>query len=402
MERSNVLVIGGGIVGMATAYMLAQRYPGCSITVLEKEASIAEHQSGHNSGVIHSGVYYEPGSYKATLCLEGKRELEAFCRMADVPFEICGKVIVATDEGEREGLRRLARRGRENGVRCELIDQRQLRRIEPHAAGVEALHVHDTGIVDYRTVARRLKDLVGKQGHQILTGTPVSAIEERTKEVVVRTGNREIGADFVIACAGLYSDRVARMAGAELAVRIVPFRGEYYELNSNAKGLVRNLIYPVPDTRFPFLGVHFTRTVDGSVECGPNAVFAFAREGYRMGAVNVRDLLESLTYVGFIRLAGRYWRTGIGEMWRSLSKQAFARGLQRLIPEIRAEDLIAAPAGVRAQAITRDGRLLYDFAFHETPRTIHVINSPSPAATASLAIGRQIVERLAERVEFAW
>jgi L-2-hydroxyglutarate oxidase len=278
-----------------------------------------------------------------------------------------------------------------------LIDPQRLRQVEPHVVGIEALLVHDTGIVDYLQVCRRLKEIIVEYGNEVLTGAAVSGIEESENEVVVRTPEREIRTNFVVACAGLHADRVAAMAGAKLSVRIVPFRGEYYELTPEAKHLCRNLIYPVADPRFPFLGVHFTRTIDGSVECGPNAVFAFAREGYRLGIVNARDMLESLTYVGFLRLVGRYWRTGLGEMWRSLSKQAFTRGLQRLIPEIRAEDLIEAPAGVRAQAITRDGRLLYDFAFHETPRTVHVINSPSPAATASLSIGKQIVERLSER-----
>ncbi len=397
MEKSNIVIIGGGILGLATAYNLSRRYPKQTITLLEKEDSVATHQSGHNSGVIHSGVYYKPGSYKANLCREGKQALEAFCREAGIPFETCGKVIVATDQNELEGLHQLAKRGSKNGVQCELIGRRHLRQIEPHVTGIEALLVHDTGIVDYQQVSRRLMAFVSEAGNQILTGATVTDIEERENEVIVRTAEQELHADFVVACAGLYSDRLAAMVGTRLPARIVPFRGEYYKLRPAAKHLCRNLIYPVPDARFPFLGVHFTRTIDGQVECGPNAVFAFAREGYRLGIVNRRDLLDSLSYIGFMRLVSRYWRTGMGEMWRSLSKQAFAGSLRRLIPDITADDLISAPAGVRAQAIAPDGRLLYDFAFHETPRTVHVINAPSPAATASLSIGRQVVERLSTR-----
>jgi L-2-hydroxyglutarate oxidase LhgO len=395
----DVAIIGGGIVGLATAYQLLCRRPGLRVVVLEKEAGLARHQSGRNSGVLHAGLYYAPGSAKARLCREGKAAMIAFCRAQELPFEICGKVVAATDEGEVGRLRALAERGRQNGVELELIDRSRLREIEPHAAGVEAIHVRESGITDYRLVCARLAELVGAQGHEIRTGTAVTGMRETGEAVVIETaGGGEVRARYAVACAGLHADRLARLAGLEPGVRLIPFRGEYYHVRAEAAHVCRNLIYPVPDPQFPFLGVHFTRMIGGGVECGPNAVFAFAREGYRWRDVRGRDLAESLAHRGFQRLAGRHWRMGLGEMWRSANKGAFTRALQRLVPEITAADLTRGGAGVRAQAVGPDGQLLSDFAFQDTARTVHVINAPSPAATASLAIGRAVVERLEARM----
>lgn len=394
---SDVVIVGAGIVGLATAHYLSRQYPGRRLIIVEKEPEVAVHQTGHNSGVLHSGIYYAPGSQKARLCRAGKAMMEAFCEEQGIAYEICGKVIVATDAQEEAVLQRIAERGEQNAVRFEAVDARRLRELEPHAAGVAALHVLETSIVDFRQVAVRLASLLQQAGHAVCTGTAVTGIRESGRRVVVETTAGALETGYVVTCAGLYADRVAAMAGARLEVEIVPFRGEYYRLKPAAAHLCRNLIYPVPDRRFPFLGVHFTRLIHGGVECGPNAVLAFAREGYRWRDLNARELARYLRYGGFLRLAARYWRTGAGEMQRSLSKRAFARGLQRLVPAVRAEDLEAAPAGVRSQAVTRDGYLLDDFAFHESARAVHVLNAPSPAATASLAIGQHIGERLASR-----
>jgi len=397
MKWSDVLIVGGGIVGLATAYQLTRNYPHLRVQVLEKEQQLAQHQSGRNSGVLHSGIYYKPGSLKALTCRQGKLLMQAFCEHEEIPFEICGKVIVATGQRELPTLQILAERGQANGVRCEVIPVERLREIEPHAAGLQAIYVPEAGIVDFRRVCERLAERVREAGGEVITGAKVFAMREVSDGVEVHTTQGDFAAHYFVNCAGLYSDEIARLSGLSTPARIVPFRGEYYLLSEEARGLCRNLIYPVPDPQFPFLGVHFTRTISGEVECGPNAVLAFAREGYRKTDIRWRELWTTLCYPGFLRLARRYWRTGLGEMWRSLSKRAFVRSLQRLVPEVKAEHLRPAPAGVRAQAVAPDGKMLDDFVWVDTPRAVHVLNAPSPAATASLAIGEQIVQRLAER-----
>lgn len=397
MKWSDVLIVGGGIVGLATAYQLTRNYPHLRVQVLEKEQQLAQHQSGRNSGVLHSGIYYKPGSLKALTCRRGKLLMQAFCEHEEIPFEICGKVIVATGQRELPTLQMLAERGQANGVQCEVIPVEQLREIEPHAAGLQAIYVPEAGIVDFRRVCERLAERVREAGGEVVTGAKVFAMREVSDGVEVHTTQGDFAAHYFVNCAGLYSDEIARLSGLSTPARIVPFRGEYYLLSEEARGLCRNLIYPVPDPQFPFLGVHFTRTISGEVECGPNAVLAFAREGYRKTDIRWRELWTTLCYPGFLRLARRYWRTGLGEMWRSLSKRAFVRSLQRLVPEVKAEHLRPAPAGVRAQAVAPDGKMLDDFVWVDTPRAVHVLNAPSPAATASLAIGEQIVQRLAER-----
>ena len=397
MPSTEILIVGAGIVGLATAYSLAHDYPDKHIIILEKEAGLAQHQTGHNSGVLHSGVYYKPGSLKAVNSLAGRRALLDFCDRAGIPADICGKVIVAVGEGDEARLDMLYERGKANGIPCELIDRPRLSELEPYAAGRRALHLPKAGIVDFRVVCERLAQRVRERGHNIITGAKVNGLAERDTEVIVRSTAGDFNAAYVVNCAGLHSDRVTAMGGAQPVARIVPFRGEYYRLKPEAQHLCRNLIYPVPDPQFPFLGVHFTRTAWGEVECGPNAVLAFAREGYRKTDVNVRDLWETLTYRGFLRLGARYWQMGVGEMWRSVSKGAFVKALQRLMPAIQAEHLEPMPAGIRAQAVAPDGRMLDDFAFSESARMVHVVNAPSPAATASLSIGRSIVEKLAQR-----
>lgn len=395
IPRAEIVIIGGGIVGLATAYRFVARFPSRKIVVVDKEPAVAQHQTGHNSGVLHTGIYYRPGSVRAKNCREGKLAMEAFCEREAVPFERCGKVIVATRDEELPRLRTLFERGQANGVRCERIGPEQLRDIEPHAAGIAAIHVPEAGIVDYVAVCRRLAARIREAGAEILLETRVTDICSRSDAVLISTTRGEIEAELAVNCGGLHSDRLARLAGADVATRIVPFRGEYFELTADAEHLVKGLIYPVPDPRFPFLGVHFTKMIGGGVECGPNAVLAFAREGYTKTKVNVRDLAESLTYPGFLRMAAKHWRTGLGEMWRSLSKPAFVRELQRLVPEIRSEQLFAAPAGVRAQALSPDGTLVDDFVIEMKDRVVNVLNAPSPAATSSLNIGALITDRLA-------
>lgn len=399
MQQCDVAIVGGGIVGTATAYRVLQRFPQLKLILLEKEAELGLHQTGRNSGVLHSGIYYRPGSLRAENCREGKLAMQEFCEREQIPFDICGKVIVAVSEDEVTRLHDIFERGTQNGVTCELIDRERLHEIEPHAAGVAAIHVPEAGIVDYRAVCLRLAELIQQQGGEILTSAQVDAIRDESGKVLIISRAGDVEARWVITCAGLQSDRVIRMSGQQPPAKIVPFRGEYYTLKPEAQHLCRGLIYPVPDPRYPFLGVHFTRMIDGGVECGPNAVLAFAREGYRMRDINLRDLYESLTYPGFLRMAMKNWKTGLGEMWRSVSKSAFVSALQRLVPEIREDQLDAAPAGVRAQALGRDGKLIDDFVFEETEHIIHVGNAPSPAATASLNIGKLIVDKLATRID---
>ena len=399
MTHVDLVIAGGGIVGLATAYRFLERYPDRRVVILEKEHDVAEHQTGHNSGVLHSGIYYKPGSLKAQNCRAGKLAMETFCKEYGIAFERCGKVIVAVDENEFPALERIFDRGQASGVQCEMIGAERLGELEPHAAGLRAIHVPEAGIVDYREVCRKLAELISQRGAEIRFGHRVCAIRQSDREVVVETTGGEVAGDLLVNCTGLHCDRVTRMGGVRPEAKIVPFRGEYYELTAEATHLCRNLIYPTPDPKFPFLGVHFTRMIHGGVECGPNAVLAFAREGYRKRDINLRDLCESLTYMGFLRMASRHWRTGMGEMWRSFSKQAFVKALSRLLPAIRAEHLVAAPAGVRAQALSPDGTLVDDFLVQPNARIVNVGNAPSPAATASLNVGSLVVDRLVERIE---
>lgn len=392
----DVVIIGGGLVGLATARALSHR---CGVLVLEAEAEVGRHQSGHNSGVIHAGLYYRPGSLKARHCVRGREALERYCAERQIPFERCGKLIVAVDRDEIPALEELARRGAANGLSgLERLDATEIREREPHATGVAGLWVPQTGIVNYGAVSQALAADIERQGGAIRTGFRVKrARRENGMWVLSRADGELVRGRFVVNCAGLHSDRVARLCGARVALRIVPFRGEYYALKENCRHLVRNLIYPVPDPRFPFLGVHFTRRIDGTVEAGPNAVLAGKREGYRRRDVALRDLLELLSYGGFWRLAARYWRTGLAEMARSLSERRFVATLRKLVPELSVDDVEAAGSGVRAQAVTPDGRLLDDFHLLEQDGTLHVLNAPSPAATACLEIGRTIAERVGER-----
>jgi len=401
-DRFDVVVVGGGIVGLATAYRLMEARPGLRIAILEKEAELATHQSGHNSGVLHAGLYYQPGSLKARLCREGKAAVEAFAESHGIPFERCGKLVVALDESELERLASLRERAEANGVPgLEEVGPERIRELEPHAAGIRGLWSPGTGIVDFRRIALAMADDLRAQGVEILTGREVRGLDERDGEVVVATPAGEVGATVVVACAGLQADRVAALSGARDGPRIVPFRGDYYTLTAEARGLVRGLIYPVPDPRFPFLGVHFTKRIDGEVWAGPNAVLAFAREGYRRRDLNPRDLLGTLTNAGFLRLAGRYFRTGLGEMWRDWWKPAFVRELQRYVPEIRSDQLVFGPSGVRAQALASDGSLIDDFDLGGSARILHVRNAPSPAATSSLAIGSMLASDALERLDAA-
>ncbi len=367
--------------------------------MIEKESAVARHQTGRNSGVLHSGIYYRPGSLKAQNCRAGKLAMEDFCRREEIPFEICGKVIVAVDDSELVRLEMILANGQANGVRCDRIDVGRLHELEPHAAGIAAIHVPETGIVDYGQVAARLAQRIHERGGRIVTGARATAIRHAADEIVVETTAGEFAGRHVVNCTGLYSDHVARLSGAEPPVQIVPFRGEYYTLRPTAHHLVRGLIYPVPEPRFPFLGVHFTRRTSGEMECGPNAVLAFAREGYTKTTINPRELAETLTYGGFWKLAAQHWRAGADEMWRSLSKAAFVRALQRLVPEIESSQLETAPAGVRAQAVDHDGKTVDDFLIEESNHVTSVCNAPSPAATSSLNIGSLIVDRMAKRFQ---
>jgi len=399
MKTVDVAIIGGGIIGLATGWQITQRFPGKSILLLEKENQVAQHQTGHNSGVLHSGIYYKPGSLRAVNCREGKLAMEAFCDAEGIPWDQCGKVIVAVNESEFSALDTIFSRGQQNGVTCEMIDEKRLKELEPHVAGIRGIHVPETGIVDYKQVSARLAERIQEKGNRIQTGAEVVGIQHHADNITVQTKQGEYAAKQVINCGGLFSDRVARMGGSRPNSKIVPFRGEYYLLKPDAEHLCRSLIYPVPNPEFPFLGVHFTKMIHGGVECGPNAVWAFAREGYTKSQINIRDLFEAATYPGFLKMALKYWRTGMKEMWRSFSKPAFVKELQRLIPEIRAEDLETAPAGVRAQALGPDGNLIDDFLIDESDRMINVLNAPSPAATSSLRIGSMITDRLAPRFE---
>ena len=391
-HASDIAIIGGGIVGLATAIALMDRYPRARLVILDKEATIAAHQTGHNSGVIHSGIYYKPGSLKARLCVEGARLMKAFCTEHGIHWDPCGKIIVATDEGELGRLQSIYERGRANGLSgLKMLEGPEVKAYEPNCRAVRALHVPETGIVDYIQVAGKMGELLEKRGVEIMTGAGVTAIRRPSGQgLVLETPRGAVATRFLVNCAGLYSDEVARLMGIQPEVRIIPFRGEYYMLRPDRRSLVRNLIYPVPDPEFPFLGVHFTRTVHGDVEAGPNAVLAFAREGYTLGTIRPGEVLGMLGYRGFWSMAARYWKMGAYEMYRSASKAAFVRSLQKLVPDIRAADIARGGAGVRAQAVAPTGALVDDFKISVTEGAVHVVNAPSPAATASLAIGRHI------------
>jgi L-2-hydroxyglutarate oxidase len=395
----DVVIVGGGIVGLTTAHALGELLPGRRVVLLEKEARLAAHQTGRNSGVIHSGIYYATGSAKATMVAAGRAELLRFCADEAVPHEICGKVVVATDADEQQRLEALASRAAANGVPVARLDRRGLRELEPHVEGIAALHVPSAGIVHFPDVAEALARRLRGLGTDIRVATPVLDLRDGPGGIDVVTPTETLGARVLVNCAGLHADRIAAMAGADTGgVRIMPFRGEYHELVPARRGLCANLVYPVPDPAFPFLGVHLTRMLDGGVHAGPNAVPALAREGYRWRDVDRRDVTEMLGSGRTWRLARRYWRTGAGEIHRSLRTRAFVAALQRLCPEIRREDLVPAGSGVRAQAIDATGNLLDDFAFAETAHAVHVLNAPSPAATASFAIGRSIAARVVSRL----
>lgn len=390
------LIIGGGLVGLGTAYQLLRSGRVKKLTLLEKEATLGAHQSTHNSGVLHAGLYYKPGSLKARLAVAGIREMTAYCREKNIAHEICGKVVVAVDETEVPRLRDLEERGRANGLQgLRWLNQAALREIEPHAAGVAALHVPEEGIVDYAAVCAALRADLTAAGAEVVTGAEVSALRQTNEGWIAQTAAGEFAGDFLINCAGLHSDRVCRMADSEPADRIIPFRGEYYKLRPKSAHLVRNLIYPVPDPKFPFLGVHFTRLIHGGVEAGPNAVLALAREAYRKTQWNLRDIASVVGFLGFWKFLARHPRMAWDEGLRSMSRKLFCQSLQRLVPDLREDDLAPGGAGVRAQAISPDGELVQDFRLVPGRRALHVLNAPSPAATASLAIGRHITDAIA-------
>jgi L-2-hydroxyglutarate oxidase len=386
-----VVVAGGGIVGCATALALTETHPGLRLLLLDKEPRLAAHQTGHNSGVIHAGLYYKPGSLKARNCTAGREALYAFCAEHGIPYENCGKVVVAVDERELPALDELERRGRANGLEgLERLDAAQVREREPHAAAVAGLFVPQTGIVDYTRVTEVMGELVRQRGGEVRLGTRLDAAQGTADGVRLSSSAGELQARILVNCTGLHCDRVARRCGVEPGMRIVPFRGEYYLVRPERRDLVRHLIYPVPDPTLPFLGVHFTRMIDGSLEAGPNAVLAWKREGYRWHDISPTDLLDTLAFPGFWRLAGRLWKIGAGEYRRSFSRRIFVNSLRRLVPEVGMSDVARGGAGVRAQAVDRDGKLVDDFRIVTTERMVHVLNAPSPAATASLSIGRTI------------
>ena len=392
------VIIGGGIVGLATAMAVGKKHPKASTLVLEKEQDLAQHQTGRNSGVIHSGIYYKPGSLKARFAREGNRSMVEFCRERGIKHDVCGKVIVATKASELPLLESLFQRGLDHRLAVARLAPEQVQEIEPHVRCLAGVRVPSTGIVNYREVSAKYVELIKLQGGTVQTGTRVNRLREVNGTQVIETSHGEFEAGFVINCAGLFSDRVARFGGLDPGVKIVPFRGEYYELIPNKRHLVKTLIYPVPNPDFPFLGVHFTRMIDGSVHAGPNAVLAFRREGYEKADFNLRDFCETLTYRGFWKLARKHFREGMREIYRSFSKAAFVRSLQQLIPEIEPADLIPCKAGVRAQALLNDGRLVDDFLMIRGHNALHVCNAPSPAATASLEIAKTIVAQISERL----
>jgi (S)-2-hydroxyglutarate dehydrogenase len=390
--RVNVAIIGGGIVGLATGLEVLGRFPNLSLEIIEKESEVAAHQTSHNSGVIHSGIYYKPGSLKANLCIEGSHALLHFCDEHAIPYDICGKIIIATSQEENVRLDEIGSRGAANGLKgLRILSGDEIRELEPHASGIRGIHVPSTGIVDYGSVARKYAELIKSRGGTIRLSHEVISLQPSSGNTIIETTQGSIEAQLVINCAGLQSDRISRMANAKLDLAIVPFRGEYYELVPDKSHYIRGLLYPVPDPRFPFLGVHFTKRIDGVVEAGPNAVLALKREGYAKTSFSAGDVWEYITFPGFWVMAAKYWNVSLSEYYRSLRKAAFVQSLQRLVPEIAADDLIPGGSGVRAQALGVDGKLIDDFRFVYTEGIVHVCNVPSPAATASLAIAKHIV-----------
>lgn len=403
-HSTDIVIVGAGIIGLAVARALSLRAPSLSLAIFDKERAVARHQTGHNSGVLHTGIYYRPGSLKAETCARGRAAMIDFCQAEGIAHEICGKIIVATRPEELAPLELLLRRAQENGVRAERVAARDLTEIEPEIAGISGLHVPDAGIVDYVAVSDRLKSRLEETGARFHLGREVRSFSQRGADIFVETESERHVCRFVVNCGGLQSDRLAGLCGLRTQAQIVPFRGEYYELCGEARGFVKNLVYPVADPEFPFLGVHFTRGIHGEVECGPNAVLNLGRETYNKGSMNLTDLAETLMFPGFLRFAAQHYRVGARELWRSHSKRAFLAAAQALIPKLEARHLSPAPAGIRAQAVTRDGFLLDDFAFEESEYVLNVVNAPSPAATASLQIGHHIAERvesaLRDRVAF--
>jgi L-2-hydroxyglutarate oxidase len=398
-SRARITVVGGGIVGLAAAYRIGQRFPDSQITVLEKEPEVCRHQSGNNSGVLHAGLYYKPGSTKARMAVRGIRQMVAFCQENAIPHEVCGKLVVASNDEEAPRLRDLLARGRQNGLEgLEWLGPEQMKEIEPHAAGVAAVRVPQEGIVDYPAVCSTLARKINAQeiNGGVVTGARVERLRKAGDSWIAHTSAGDFEFDLLVNCAGLHCDRVAAMAGIRRDMRIVPFRGEYYRIRAERQYLVRNLIYPVPDAKFPFLGVHFTRLIHGGVEAGPNAVLALAREGYRKRDISLRDIADVFSYSGFWRFLARYPRMCFDELRRSFSRELFCQSLQKLVPEIQVDDLEAGGAGVRAQALAPSGELIQDFRIVRTADAVHVLNAPSPAATASLAIGEEIANQVAE------
>jgi len=389
-------IVGGGIVGLSTGMAIYKRFPNAKVVLIEKEPEVAMHQTGHNSGVIHSGIYYKPGSFKARFARQGSSSMREFCQTYGIDHEICGKVIVATKQEEIPLFENLYKRGLENSLGIQKIGPDRLKEIEPYVRGLAAIHVPQAGIVNYRQVSEKFASIIEEHGGNIRFNTKVETIHEETDQVTIETSHGTIKARFVINCAGLHSDRVALAAGYKTDMKILPFRGEYYKLKPEKRYLVKNLIYPVPNPKFPFLGVHFTRMISGEVDAGPNAVLSFKREGYKKTDFNVKDLADALTYSGLWRMAGKFAKEGLNEYIRSFSKKQFTKSLQELIPEIQEDDLIPAPAGVRAQAIRNDGNMVDDFQIIIGKNTIHVCNAPSPAATASIEIGKEVVKRIPE------
>ena len=398
---NKITIIGAGIVGLATALKLTEKFPDVNITILEKEDDVAKHQTGNNSGVIHSGIYYKPGSLKAKNCVSGYKMLLEFCDENNIEYNLCGKVVVATDKSELEYLETLYQRGVANGLHnLKMLSKTELKEHEPNINGIAGIHVPQTGIIDYKIVSDKMKEILLSRGVEIKFDEEVIGIETDNSIHTIKTKSNSYKSNFIISCAGLQSDRVASLTEKNLDVRIIPFRGEYYKLKDSAKHLVKTLIYPVPDANFPFLGVHFTNLINGGVEAGPNAVFSFKREGYSRTSFNLKDTLQAFTWLGFLKVAKKYWRTGMGEFYRSFSKKAFVKALQRLIPQISESDLIQGGAGVRAQACDKTGGLIDDFYLIEKENIIHILNAPSPAATASLAIGEYIAERV--KIRKSW
>jgi len=389
----DILIAGSGIVGLATGHALLKQNPKLKVGIIEKEDTLAKHQTGHNSGVIHSGIYYKPGSLKAKNCMLGYRMLLAFCDQHNIPYDLCGKIIVATSQEEIPRLETLFERGKANGLTdLKYLNAEEIKQHEPYSAGIKAIHVPQTGIVDYKEVCKALSKEITRMGGQLIYNEKVTALIDHDSDVSIQTNLQSYKSKKFVNCAGLYSDKIAKLQIPDLNIRIIPFRGEYYELVDDKKYMVKNLIYPVPDPAFPFLGVHFTRRVDGLIEAGPNAVFALKKEGYKKTDIDLRELWESLSWPGFRKVAAKYWKTGFGEIYRSFSKSAFTKALQKLMPELKKSDMIPSGAGVRAQACKKDGKLLDDFCIERKGACIHVLNAPSPAATSSLAIGDKIAK----------